>query len=57
MPREMTSGYHREEEPMQRSRGGAIRSSDEILVMRMERRGGVAQLAYVINPLRRGGVV
>ena len=43
--------------PMQRPRGGAIRSSDEVLVMRMERRGGVSQLAYVINLLRRGGVV
>lgn len=42
--------------PMQRSRGGAVRSSDEILVMRMERRDGVAQLATVTNLLRQGGV-
>ena len=42
--------------PMQRPRGGAIRSSDEILVMRMERRNGVAQLARVTNLLRQGGV-
>jgi hypothetical protein len=41
--------------PMQRSRGGAIRSSDEVLVMRMERRDGVVQLACVVNRLRRGG--
>ncbi|WP_256278384.1 hypothetical protein [Enterococcus sp. HMSC14A10] len=39
---------------MQRPRGGAIRSSDEVLVMRVERRDGVAQLAYVVNRLRRG---
>ncbi|WP_215863440.1 hypothetical protein, partial [Acidithiobacillus concretivorus] len=42
--------------PMQRPRGGAIRSSDEIPVMGMERRDGVAQLATVTNLLRQGGV-
>ncbi len=40
---------------MQRPRGGAIRSSDEVLVMIMERRNGVAQPAYVVNRPRRGG--
>lgn len=41
--------------PMQRLRGGAIRSSDEVLAMRMERRGGVTQLAHIVNSPRRGG--
>jgi hypothetical protein len=41
--------------PMQRSRGGAIRSSDEPLVMRVERRDGVARLTHAVNSLWRGG--
>jgi len=31
------------------TRGGAVRSSDEILVMRMERRDGVIPLTKVAN--------
>jgi hypothetical protein len=33
-----------------RTRGGAACSSDEILVMRVERRGGVIRLKTVANP-------
>jgi hypothetical protein len=32
------------------ARGGAARSSEESLVMREERRGGVVQLSKVANP-------
>jgi hypothetical protein len=32
-------------------RGGAARSSDEALVMRVERRGSVIRLTKVTNPL------
>jgi hypothetical protein len=31
------------------TRGGAARSSDEVLVMGMERRGSVVQLIKVVN--------
>lgn len=33
------------------TRGGAARSSDETLVMRVERRGGVIWLTKVVNPV------
>jgi hypothetical protein len=33
------------------TRGGATRSSDEVFVMKMERRGGVISLTKVINLL------
>jgi hypothetical protein len=33
-----------------RARGGAVRSSDEALVMRVERRGSVIRLMRVANP-------
>ena len=33
-----------------RARGGAVCSSDEALVMRVERRGSVIQLTNVANP-------
>jgi hypothetical protein len=32
------------------TRGGVARSSDEVLVMRVERRGGVILLTKVTNP-------
>ena len=32
------------------TRGGAVRSSDEALVIRVERRDGVVQLTNVANP-------
>ena len=34
------------------TRDGAVRSSDETLVMRVERRGSVILLTKVTNPLR-----
>lgn len=50
MLREMTSGQSpRGRIPMQRHRGGAIRSSDEAAVMVVERRGGVILLITGVN--------
>ncbi len=51
MRREMTSGQPpRGRIPMQRTRGGATRSSDEAAVMAVERRGGVILLGATVNP-------
>src|ERR1039457_75927 len=50
MQREMTSGKHHEEEYRCRARGGAARNSEESLVMREERRGGVVRSSKVANP-------
>ncbi len=50
MLREMTSGKPpRGRIPMQRSRGGATRSSDEAAVMAVERRGGVIHWLLLVN--------
>lgn len=54
MPREMTSGQPpRGRIPMQRSRGGATRSSAEAAVMAVERRGGVILLWKTVNSVKR----
>jgi hypothetical protein len=35
--------------PMRGNRGGVVRSSDEVSVMGMERRGYIVQLYWVVN--------